>query len=145
MQFFEYKHGKTKPLDQDLFNAVIQKFEQKMSKKKEVLHTSEFVEWFRLCYAEQRKDPKLYPPERLETREHHFWEWDPQEEPPRRVPRFNAVSLHLNRFWQATPIEGGLGKTRVDIQIAPISPLHSKFQLARLDDGIGFTYSMVKC
>ena len=37
------------------------------------------------------------------------------------------------------------GKTQVDIEIAPISPMHSKFKLQRLQLGFGFTHSDVKC
>ena len=147
VQFFEFKHGKSSALDQDLFSGVIGQYLIKMPKKGEVLYTSDFVNWFRQQNAEQRADTKLYSAERLELRKHHFWQWTPTEEPPKMVARLNATSLKLNRYWQSTPLQGtGVGgKTQVDIEIAPISPMHSRFRLQRLQLGFGFTHSDVKC
>ena len=37
------------------------------------------------------------------------------------------------------------GKTQVDVHVAPISPMHSNFNLNRLQAGIAFTHETVDC
>ncbi len=49
-------------------------------------------------------------------------------------------SLHENRYWQATPIQGQVAK--VDIQVAPVSPDHIGFdRVPHLQ--AGFAYSSI--
>ena len=115
-----------------------------MVKKQEVLHSQQFVDWFRECNTKKRADPTLYNVLDLDLRQHHYWLWDPEETgPPTRVVKFVCKALNMNRFWMSTPIKGQL--SAVDIQVAPITPVHVDFKMPHLVNGQGYHVAKIPC